>query len=62
MHLARLEMEVGVAAVLDMLPGVRLDGDAPAPEVSGYAFRGPAALPVVFDAHPRRGDATVSNG
>ena len=55
MHLARLEMEVGVAAVLDLLPGVRLDGDAPVPEVSGYAFRGPTTLPVVFDPTPAEG-------
>lgn len=48
MHLARLELDVGINAVLDRLPGLRLDPDAPAPVVTGYAFRGPSALPVVF--------------
>ena len=49
MHLARMELEVGVNAVLDRLPNLRLDPDAEAPAISGYAFRGPLTLPVVFD-------------
>jgi cytochrome P450 len=49
MHLARLELQIGLGAVLDRLPGLRLDPDRPEPVVSGYAFRGPAELHVVFD-------------
>ena len=50
MHLARLELRVGVNAVLDRLPNLRFDPDAAAPEIRGHAFRGPTALPVVFDS------------
>lgn len=49
MHLARMEMRVGLEAILDRLPNLRLDPDAPAPVIQGFAFRGPDALPVVFD-------------
>ena len=49
MHLARLELRAGLAAILDRLPNLRLDPDAPAPAIQGYAFRGPDALPVLFD-------------
>ena len=49
MHLARLELRVGLDAILDRLPNLRLDPDAPAPVIEGYAFRGPDALPVLFD-------------
>ena len=49
MHLARMELEVGINAVLDRLPNLRLDPDAEAPVISGYAFRGPQELPVLFD-------------
>lgn len=52
MHLARLELEVGVGCILDRLPGLRLDPAAEPPRVAGYAFRGPATLPVVFDPRP----------
>ena len=48
MHLARMELEVGINAVLDRLPNLRLDPEAEAPTISGYAFRGPLTLPVVF--------------
>ena len=50
MHLARLELTAGLNLVLDRLPGLRLDPDAPAPVIQGLAFRGPDALPVLFDA------------
>lgn len=50
MHLARLELEVGLNAVLDRLDGLRLDPDQPAPAIAGYAFRGPDRLPVLFEA------------
>jgi len=49
MHLARLELSVGLEAILDRLPNLRLDPDAPAPVIQGLAFRGPTALPVLFD-------------
>ena len=49
MHLARMELEVGIDAVLDRLPNLRLDPDAEPPVISGYAFRGPLTLPVLFD-------------
>jgi cytochrome P450 len=49
MHLARLELRAGLGAILRRLPNLRLDPDAPAPVIQGYAFRGPDALPVVFD-------------
>jgi cytochrome P450 len=49
MHLARLELRAGLAAILRRLPNLRLDTDAPAPSIQGYAFRGPDALPVRFD-------------
>ena len=50
MHLARMELEVGINAVLDRLPNLRLDPGAEAPTISGYAFRGPQELPVLFDS------------
>jgi cytochrome P450 len=50
MHLARLELRVGLNTILDRLPNLRLD---PAHNedaiIEGYAFRGPRALPVLFD-------------
>lgn len=50
MHLARMEMRTAVDAVLDRLPGVRLDPDADEPWITGLLFRTPTAVPVVFDA------------
>ena len=50
MHLARLELRVGLEAVLERLPGLRLDPDEPAPVLRGTAFRGPPRLPVCFDS------------
>jgi len=50
MHLARLELRVGLDAILSRLPNLRLDPDEPAPLIQGLAFRGPVALPVLFDA------------
>jgi cytochrome P450 len=48
MHLARLELRVGLNAVLDRLPDLRLDPDYPPPVITGFAFRSPEALPVRF--------------
>jgi cytochrome P450 len=49
MHLARMETTVAVSSLLDRLPGLRLDADAPPPEIRGLAFRAPKELRVVFD-------------
>jgi cytochrome P450 len=49
MHLARLELRVGLGALLDRLPGLRLDPDADPVHVEGLAFRSPPRLPVLFD-------------
>ena len=49
MHLARMETSVLLNAVLDRLPGIRLDPDADPPAITGMTFRAPAAVPVVFD-------------
>ena len=49
MHLARLELRVGLDLILDRLPNLRLDADEPMPVIQGQAFRGPTALPVLFD-------------
>jgi cytochrome P450 len=48
-HLARLELHVGLTAILDRLPNLRLDPAEPRPEIRGHAFRGPTTLPVLFD-------------
>ncbi|MGI9601701.1 MAG: cytochrome P450 [Acidimicrobiales bacterium] len=48
MHLARMELSVGINAVLDRLPDLRLDPAEPVPAIAGYAFRGPPRVPVVF--------------
>jgi cytochrome P450 len=49
MHLARLELRAGLGAILERLPNLRLDPDAPAPVIQGAAFRGPDTLRVLFD-------------
>jgi cytochrome P450 len=49
MHLARLELRVGLDTILDRLPNLRLDPDQPAPVIEGMAFRGPDRIPVLFD-------------
>ncbi|MDQ3147732.1 MAG: cytochrome P450 [Actinomycetota bacterium] len=48
MHLARMEMGVAVGALLDRLPGVRLDPDGDDPHIHGELFRSPTSLPVLF--------------
>ena len=52
MHLARLELTVGLNAIFDRLPNLRLDPDAEPPIIEGTAFRGPRTLPVLFDPTP----------
>jgi cytochrome P450 len=49
MHVARAEMYVGINALLDRLPNLRLDPDAEAPRYIGFYERGATAIPVLFD-------------
>ena len=48
MHLARIETEVAVGALLDRLEGLRLDPDAEDVHITGFVFRTPTSLPVLF--------------
>jgi cytochrome P450 len=51
MHLARLELRIGLDMILDRLPNLRLDPAASDDAlIEGFAFRGPNKLPVLFDA------------
>jgi len=50
MHLARLEMTVALNALLDRLPGLRLDPAGDDPHIRGQVFRSPTSLPVLFEA------------
>lgn len=49
MHLARLESMKIFNALLDELPNLRLDPDAPPPYIAGTMFRSPPRLDVVWD-------------
>jgi cytochrome P450 len=49
MHLARMETRVTLTRIFDRLPNLRLDPDAAPPVIQGFAFRGPDAIPVLFD-------------
>lgn len=48
MHVARAEMTVGINALLDRLPNLRLDPDAEPPQAIGFYERGVTAIPVLF--------------
>jgi cytochrome P450 len=48
MHLARMETEVALHAVLDRLPDLRLDPAAHDVHITGRGFRAPRSLPVLF--------------
>jgi cytochrome P450 len=48
MHVARAEMRVGIGALLDRLPNLRLDPDAEPPRFIGMYERGATEIPVVF--------------
>jgi cytochrome P450 len=48
-HVARAEMTVAINALLDRLPNLRLDTDAPTPKFIGFYERGATAIPVRFD-------------
>ena len=49
MHVARAEMTVAIAALLERLPNLRLDPDAEPPRFVGLYERGATAIPVLFD-------------
>jgi len=48
MHVARAEMFVGISALLDRLPNLRLDPEAEPPQYIGFYERGATAIPVLF--------------
>ncbi|MDT3439102.1 MULTISPECIES: cytochrome P450 [unclassified Pseudofrankia] len=49
MHVARAEIRVGINALLDRLPNLRLDPGAEPPRYIGMYERGATAIPVLFD-------------
>lgn len=49
MHVARAEMGIGINALLDRLPNLRLDPSAEQPRFVGMYERGATAIPVLFD-------------
>jgi cytochrome P450 len=49
MHLARTEISTGLNALLDRLPNLRFDPNAPTPQIEGMWFPGAPALPVIWD-------------
>ncbi|HUN31855.1 MAG TPA: cytochrome P450 [Trebonia sp.] len=48
MHVARAEIVTAVSALLDRLPGLRLDPDAEPPRYTGLYERGVTEIPVLF--------------
>ncbi|MDH4170711.1 MAG: cytochrome P450 [Acidimicrobiia bacterium] len=48
MHVARAEMFTAISALLDRLPDLRLDPDAPPPEIIGLYERGATEINVLF--------------
>ncbi|NKQ53997.1 cytochrome P450 [Amycolatopsis sp. K13G38] len=49
MHVARAEISTGIGALLDRLPGLRLDPGAEPPRYIGMYERGVTEIPVLFD-------------
>jgi cytochrome P450 len=49
MHLARAQMQISIAALLERLPNLRLDPQGPEPRIIGMYHRGPTSVPVRFD-------------
>lgn len=47
-HLAKIEARTALTALLDRLPGLRLDPAAEPPRITGLAFRSPPSLPVLL--------------
>jgi len=50
MHVARAEMAVGIGALLDRLPNLRVDPDAEPPQIIGMYERGAMEIRVAWDA------------
>jgi cytochrome P450 len=50
MHVARAEILTAVGALLDRLPGLRVDPDAEPGQIIGMYERGPTSVPAVWDA------------
>jgi cytochrome P450 len=48
-HLARMELQMALNALLDRLPNIRLDPDKPPPVIRGLTFRGADAVHVKWD-------------
>ena len=48
-HLARMEMELALNAILDRLGNLRFDPDKPAPRFTGITFRTPKDVHLLFD-------------
>jgi cytochrome P450 len=48
MNIAKLEMAAALNAVLDVLPGLRVDPDAEPPTITGVTLRGARTLPVLW--------------
>ena len=48
MHVARAEIRTVMEALVQRLPELRLDADAPEPQIIGLYERGPTAVPVRF--------------
>ncbi len=48
MHVAKTEMNHGIRSLLERLPDLRLDPDAPPPRMIGLYERGPDSVPVRF--------------
>jgi cytochrome P450 len=57
-HLARLETVSAVRALLDTLPGLRLDASRPT-RVRGLVFRKPRALHATFDLRPETSSGSL---
>jgi cytochrome P450 len=49
MHVARAEMVTAIGALVDRLPNLRLDPDAPPPQIIGMYERGPTEINVIWD-------------
>lgn len=47
--IAKLELQVAVNVILDLLPNLRLDPDMPKPKIVGAQLRGPHAVHVIWD-------------
>jgi len=48
-RLALLEAQIGLRTLFERLPNIRMDPNAEAATMKGFAFRSPTSLPVLFD-------------